>query len=347
MFSQNFLFSTVSDFFVTVRSTDNNRPPVGFFEERERERERRVVMNQNGSSSSASKVTMNNNKKTKKKKRKRKKIPVVESWRTMTSRKRARKVTSEFHKLYAKKKKEGDKEGKIQKQIQALGGHRAYQEASVLSTAHNRTTSRWVFKYLSKEIGTVGELLKTLEIGAINTHISACPWMDVTAIDLNSLHPKIRECDFFDLKPESSFDVVVCAMVLNFVPTCAQRGEMLLRIYEQLNSKNGYLFLVLPIRCVNKSKFMDRELLLKMMSAIGFELKSTESSPKIVYMVFKKQERKHDWKSSLEPYCARNPAVIHRGRKRTNEFSISFHRNLLGIRFSERHESRVTLKDLV
>ena len=281
----------------------------------------------------------------KKKKKKRKKIPVVESWRTMRSRKRARKVTSEFHKLYAKKKKEGDKEGKIEKQIQELGGHRAYQEASVLSTAHTRTTSRWVFKYLTKEIGT-RETLKTLEIGAINTHISACPWMDVTAIDLNSLHPKIHECDFFNLKPESSFDVVVCAMVLNFVPTCVQRGEMLLRIYEQLKSSNGYLFLVLPIRCVNKSKYMDRVLLLKMMDAIGFELKSTESSPKIIYMVFKKQDRKQDWKSSLEPYCVTKPVIIHKGRKRTNEFSISFKRKILGSRFCEKHVSGVMLKDL-
>jgi hypothetical protein len=162
----------------------------------------------------------NNNKRKKKRKKRKVMVPVVESWRTMKSRKRARKVTSEFHKLYAKKKTGGDKDGQIEKQIRELGGHRAYQEASVLSTSHNRTTSRWVFKHLSKEHETSKTKLRTLEVGAINTHISACPWMDVTAIDLNSLHPKIQECNFFDLRPESCFDVVVCAMVLNFVPTC-------------------------------------------------------------------------------------------------------------------------------
>jgi hypothetical protein len=59
----------------------------------------------------------------------------------MKSRKRARKVTSEFHKLYAKKKTGGDKDGQIEKQIRVLGGHRAY---------HNRTLQVFANSNLKK-----------------------------------------------------------------------------------------------------------------------------------------------------------------------------------------------------
>ena len=75
-------------------------------------------------------------------------------------------------------------------------------------------------------------------------------------------------------------------------------------------------------------------------------MKSTENSPKIVYMVFKKQERKGDWKTRLEPYCTEKPVLIHKGRKRTNEFSITFKKTMLGNRFRGSEESCVLLNDL-
>jgi 25S rRNA (adenine2142-N1)-methyltransferase len=50
-------------------------------------------------------------------------------------------------------------------------------------------------------------------IGAINTQLMSCSWLDVLAIDVNSQHPRIQEIDFFDLVPTFSYDVVVCSMV--------------------------------------------------------------------------------------------------------------------------------------
>ena len=101
---------------------------------------------------------------------------------------------------------------------------------------------------LTKEIGT-RETLKTLEIGAINTHIRMS-MDDVTAIDLNSLHPKIHECDFFNLKP-SLFDVVVCAMF----------WILFRHVYREVITTNirttqvKQRVFVCSIRCVNKSKY--------------------------------------------------------------------------------------------
>jgi len=290
----------------------------------------------------------------KKKKRKKSVVSVVtSSWRPIRSKKRARKVTSEFHKLYSEKKtleenvrgKRG--KAKIQKrlaevnrEIEMLGGHRAYQSASILTTAQNRSTSRWVFRTLNEHSlrPRKGQSpLKVLEIGAINTQILSCAWMDVTAIDLNSNDPRIRQRDFFEIVPEGGFDVLVCAMVLNFVPNAWKRGEMILRAYEHLKL-GGHFFLVLPSRCISKSKFVDRKTLLAMLAGVGFDLCAEDSSPKIDFFYLRKVEPLtpttrseggnedrviKDRRASLSKYC-KEPAVAFRGRKRTNAFAVAF-----------------------
>lgn len=55
--------------------------------------------------------------------------------------------------------------------------------------------------------------LNTLEVGAINTQLQQCDWLNVRSIDLNSQHPMIEEIDFFDIEPQFNYDVVLCSMV--------------------------------------------------------------------------------------------------------------------------------------
>lgn len=55
--------------------------------------------------------------------------------------------------------------------------------------------------------------LRVLEVGAINTQLSRCSWLQVRAIDIHSQHPLIEEADLFDLPPRQEFDVVVSSMV--------------------------------------------------------------------------------------------------------------------------------------
>ena len=119
--------------------------------------------------------------------------------------------------------------------LESLGGRARYQEASMLLTQQHTGSSRWVFQQvtaLGLRPGKGGAPLRTLEVGAVNAQLLSCPFLDVTAIDLKSRHPRIVERDFFDFDcpPASLFDVLSNAMVINCVPTAQQRGEMLVAV---------------------------------------------------------------------------------------------------------------------
>jgi 25S rRNA (adenine2142-N1)-methyltransferase len=108
----------------------------------------------------------------------------------MKSRKRARKVTSLFHKLtreLAEAELEDDQEKiqTLQKQIEEMGGREEYQRASQLSTKFH-STSKWVLKVIREKGWLNGRTtrkiqtglgqdkkspLQILEIGAINTEL--------------------------------------------------------------------------------------------------------------------------------------------------------------------------------
>ena len=166
----------------------------------------------------------------------------------MKSRRKARFVTSQYHnirnELTAIDKDvdtplaEKDRQKEIlNEKLEAIGGVDKYQQASIISTSHFKT-SRWVvtileqigMKKLLDDEGAISEVpssgsqicttattssrkLNVLEVGAINTQLQQCKWLNVRAIDVNSQHPSIEECDFFDIIPTSSFDAVVCSMV--------------------------------------------------------------------------------------------------------------------------------------
>lgn len=135
-------------------------------------------------------------------------------------------------------------------QLDGMGGVQRYQEASMLTTSQFKTSKHFLstLEALGK-VPAAGSKLKVFEIGAVNIQLQSCSWLDVYAIDVNSQHPRIREEDFFDVAPRFSFDVVVCCMVLNCVPSAAKRGEMLARLACHV-APQGVLFLVLPLRCV-------------------------------------------------------------------------------------------------
>ncbi len=115
---------------------------------------------------------------------------------SVKSRRVARKITSKFHEL---NNKLGDIDStqtdhvvrveKIEKEIEALGGRNRYQEASVVTTAHHRT-SKWVVSTLMKlgvyPKGSKAKKLNTLEIGAINIQMQQYPGLKVRSIDINS-----------------------------------------------------------------------------------------------------------------------------------------------------------------
>ena len=113
--------------------------------------------------------------------------------------KRARRVTSEFHRINNKlgfaetsedgakiERKKGVGEAVLRRELLKLGGRTAYQEASELTTTRHRT-SKWVFAIIT-QLGlrptTNRHPLSLLEIGAVNTQLLSIPWLEVRAIDI-------------------------------------------------------------------------------------------------------------------------------------------------------------------
>lgn len=179
------------------------------------------------------------------------------------SRGTARKATAEFHALLHQEEvllKAGTDAAStealeaVRANIQAMGGRRAYQDASRLNTREFRS-SRLVTSSLSRlglRPASGQGRLKVLEIGAINPDLQRCRWMDTRAIDVLATAPGVEERDLFTLVPpalaagrttrasggpvtsvpssvaaDGPFDVVVCSMVLNCVTQPSARGRML------------------------------------------------------------------------------------------------------------------------
>jgi 25S rRNA (adenine2142-N1)-methyltransferase len=145
---------------------------------------------------------------------------------------------------------------------------------------------------------------KLLEVGALSTHnaISKFPRIiGVTRIDLNSQGEGIEQQDFMERPLPTSdgerFDIISLSLVVNFVPDPVQRGEMLKRVTQFLRSKTDAtdsedtilpaLFLVLPLSCVTNCRYLNEELLLRIMRNLGFELTNKKRTLKLCYYLFK------------------------------------------------------------
>ena len=168
----------------------------------------------------------------------------------MASLRRARAVTSSFHRL-SHELQEATAAGRradaarLAQELEQLGGRAAYQEASALTTARHRT-AKFVFAALTRhglrpaagqpplpllEARAPGDTVPQRcahaalapQVGAVNTQLLSVPWLATRAIDLRSTHPRIEQLDFFALQPAAQFGAVVCAMARRAAALCAFR----------------------------------------------------------------------------------------------------------------------------
>ena len=224
-------------------------------------------------------------------------------FRTQKSLKRARQVTSEFHRIQRKLDNAGncsadgfERHSKVhpgrdelKRRLNQIGGRQAYQEASVLTTTRHRPC-KWVFSVLTKQglrPKRSQPALRLLEVGAVNTQFLSVPWLDVRAIDIKSQHPRIEQIDFFSMEPESSYDAVVLSMVLNCVPSPRKRGQMLALVRKHL-LPGGQLFLMIPRRCIEASRFCTSGVLIEALSLLCMRVVETKLSPKIAFFCAEK-----------------------------------------------------------
>ena len=201
-----------------------------------------------------------------------------------------------------------------------------YQRASRLGQSSDRggDTSVVLVDWLNDDMSRYPSYTKfrMLEVGSLSVQ-NACSRvsnLEVRRIDLRAQEPGIEEVDFMELSlPESlpghshhyphHFDIVSLSLVLNFVPDPAGRGEMLRRVRSFLrpgqSSTFPCLFLVLPLACVDNSRYLTESLLREMMVSLGFVVMKTKKTSKLYYSLwrwkceqdlakqaFKKQERR-------------------------------------------------------
>jgi 25S rRNA (adenine2142-N1)-methyltransferase len=131
--------------------------------------------------------------------------------------------------------------------------------------------------------------------------MSGC--FDIERIDLNSQGPGILQQDFLQrqlpVNESELFDIISLSLVLNFVPTPQDRGEMLRRttkfLYASCHHADGRIgdvfpsvFLVLPTPCISNSRYLDQARLQAIMEGLGFALAKVKQTPRLSYTLWKR-----------------------------------------------------------
>ncbi len=95
------------------------------------------------------------------------------------------------------------------------------------------------------------------------------------------------------------FDIISLSLVLNYVPSNSDRGDMLLRTLDFLRDPKTIdrsplhpyfpsLFLVLPEPCVSNSRYLDEARLKAIMNSLGFEEVQSKVTRRLVYYLWKR-----------------------------------------------------------
>ena len=257
-------------------------------------------------------------------KKRRKDAPLVPP--PIASRRVARRVTSEFHRLAqdAARAPTAAARAAAERVLEARRGR--YQEASALSTALH-STSRWVLRVLRRR-GVLGAAANArppdaaanarppalLEVGAVNTQLLEARGLAVRAIDVRSSMQRIERVDFFDLRPQGSYDVVVCALVLNCLPDAAARGRMVAGLVAHLRP-GGLCFLVVPRSCLERSAATTPARFDAVLRRAGLVELERRATPRLLHLCL----------AAGGADAAPAPAPEHRlrpRRKKANEFDV-------------------------
>ncbi|KAB8232168.1 25S rRNA (adenine2142-N1)-methyltransferase [Aspergillus alliaceus] len=220
--------------------------------------------------------------------------------------------------------------GKIDAQIQENGGLESYQLASKLGQSLERggDSSKVLVDWLSPQLSQLKDTksrLRVLEVGALSTK-NACSTnqcLDVTRIDLNSQEPGILKQDFMEMPlprdTADQFHIISLSLVLNYVPDAVGRGEMLKRCVAFLRKTplsgssvhvTPRLFLVLPVACVNNSRYLTESKLQDIMSSMGFVLTKSKETSKLIFQLW---EHNQDFQPKIF-----KKEILRPGRSRNN-----------------------------
>lgn len=224
--------------------------------------------------------------------------------------------------------------GYICGEIEEDGGLQNYQFASTVGQDSNRggDSSKQLVKWC-KELGVDKALgMNALELGSLSAknHISVCGLFNpVVRIDLNSNDTVNIERQDFMKRPlpkdaSQRFDLISCSLVLNFVPTPLQRGQMILRFKQFLKcNKKTYLFLVIPLPCLTNSRYMTKDRFNEIMHALGYRKIRFKEAKKVAYWLYELEQSENTMCSSqnMNQFAKKAKLLDKPGM---NNFSITF-----------------------
>lgn len=204
--------------------------------------------------------------------------------------KTSRRIINEYHVLLKRLKLhqyDGEQE-KLELERRIKEGLDTYQKASLLGQSKERggDSSKWLLQYLD-----LSKPLSLLDVGALKNNYKNLKNITAKCIDLNAQNEEIEQIDFFEYKLEKGqkpYDVVCLSLVLNFVDTPTRRGIMLQRVLDLLKENGGYLYIVLPLACVENSRYMDNKLFIEIVTSFGFKLLQEHKSTKLAYWLFER-----------------------------------------------------------
>ncbi|ORZ04266.1 putative methyltransferase-domain-containing protein [Absidia repens] len=198
-----------------------------------------------------------------------------------------------------------EKEQSIREEMDKLGGLDWYQKASQLGQSKTRggDSSKWLIQtlrssYCATDMEEATKPLRILEVGAVapDNYQQYAKWIKVDPIDLNPQHASIKKQDFLTMVPPSSqdlkYDIISLSLVVNFVGDSEDRGKMLLHTRHFLSSVSNqnrlhYLFIVLPLPCIDNSRYMTHDHFTSMMISIGYQPIHYHFSNKLAYFLYK------------------------------------------------------------
>ncbi|WFD28783.1 25S rRNA (adenine(2142)-N(1))-methyltransferase [Malassezia nana] len=186
---------------------------------------------------------------------------------------------------------------KLRAAQRALGGLAVYQDQSVTGGAVDRggESGKWCVKVL-KELWPLSRKIRLLDVGAIaGTAYARWPGLvDVTSLDLQPRADHVIQSDFFDFPVPNDdmekYDVVGLSLVLNFVGDLHRRGAMLAHAHQYLRA-GGFVYVVLPLACVNNSRYMTHAHFRAMVHSIGYDVVRQEDSAQLTRWLL--QQRDH------------------------------------------------------
>ncbi|POW21737.1 hypothetical protein PSHT_02105 [Puccinia striiformis] len=201
------------------------------------------------------------------------------------------KLISEFHRIekrLSQAKLDPITRHKLILEQKKLGGLEAYQTASKIGGAVEN----------GARLGS--------DVGAIDgkSYAKYTDWISTTSIDINPIDESIvARCDFFQFPipktEDQKFDVVCLSLVLNFIGDLKKRGEMIKRARKFLKP-TGKLFIVLPLACLNNSRYLDFERFKMILNYLGFKTIKQHNSSKLTYWLLEKANFEQPNKSTLD-----------------------------------------------